>query len=248
MHRLIVMAVLLASADLAAKEISTKTVDRAMRSVVAVACAYRDPATGETRVATGLGSGFFIARDGTFITAAHVVAAKDKLPAGTPACELGIYVPKTTWRPKGQELDAKFFRVRECRANGETDLAACRPVVNPFETSDVTYPITPMELEESELPDGAPIAFTGFPLNSIRPMTSIGHVSAYRRATALGSKELVIDKAGWPGASGSPVYDQKGRAIGMILEIGGGAGAGLAYARTSVFIRRFLTTTKTQGD
>ena len=247
MRRFVGIAILFCSTNLGAKEISLKTVERAKRSIVAVVCGYNDPATGKIHVATGLGSGFFVALDGTFVTAAHVIASKGNLPKETPRCDLGIYIAKTSWRPKGIELDAKWVRVDECTFDDTIDLAACRPASNPFEASDLAYPIKPMKLDETEPPDGFAVAFTGFPLNSIRPMTSIGHVSAYRGVNPVGPTELVIDKAGWPGVSGSPVYDGKGRAIGMVVQRGSGEGAGLAYARPSVFIRRFLSTIKMRG-
>ena len=50
----------------------------------------------------------------------------------------------------------------------------------------------------------------------------------------------VIDMQGFPGVSGSPVYDQDGNVIGIVLKGGKSVGTGLAYAELSAAITDLL--------
>jgi hypothetical protein len=89
--------------------------------------------------------------------------------------------------------------------------------------------------------DGASVAFSGFPLDFITPLTSRGAIAGYRASAGTEADEVIIDKATWPGASGSPVYGADGRVVGMILKAGIGPGSGLAYARAASVLQQFLS-------
>ena len=123
------------------------------------------------------------------------------------------------------------------------DIAVCKTIDNPFLMKTLSNHIRPAPISASaEIVDGTPVAFTGFPLEFLFPVTSKGNVGGY----APFSDRLVIDKSAWPGASGSPVYDANGNVIGMITEAGINYGSGLAYALPSSSILRFLNYNKIQ--
>lgn len=52
--------------------------------------------------------------------------------------------------------------------------------------------------------------------------------------------DYVIDKAAWPGASGSPLYLANGNVVGMIRAAGQNAGSGISWARGTTVILDFL--------
>ena len=81
-----------------------------------------------------------------------------------------------------------------------------------------------MPRRESRETDATPpaagdlLAFTGFPMNARDPMTYRADVAAYRlvwrneKVIAV----LMLDRAGWPGSSGSHVFISEGRVIGIL--------------------------------
>ena len=60
-----------------------------------------------------------------------------------------------------------------------------------------------------------PVYYTGYP-NTMGPFTIRGHVMGY---DALGSQHIYILSYAWMGASGSGVFDSKGKLMGYVLAI-----------------------------
>jgi V8-like Glu-specific endopeptidase len=117
------------------------------------------------------------------------------------------------------------------------DIARCRSVAR------ITVEFTPVRFEDSEQRAATAVAFTGFPLQSLDPITSRGYIAAYTSQVAgLGKTEMLIDRTAWPGDSGSPVYLEDGRVIGMVQKRGTGNAEGIAFVRPTRFIQRLLAT------
>jgi trypsin-like peptidase len=237
MRRMIILITLLAVSG-RSEDVFVKTTALVKKATIPVVCAFQDNANS-IHVAGSAGTGFFVNGDGYFVTAAHVIDSFPKISTPQRPCDVAIYVPINGWEvnKESERTNIKFFRVPSCRINRSLDLAVCHPLENPFEDREVSRYVSAIRLDSFfSYGDGTPVAFTGFPLNSVRPITSQGILASYRSV----ERELVIDRNGWPGASGSPVYLKNGKLVGMIIEAGFDRGAGLSYGRPSEFIADFL--------
>lgn len=218
------------------KDVSVKTIKTVKQAVVPVVCGFLDDKK-ELQIVKIIASGFFINRQGGFLTARHAFSDWRKVSTKERPCFPAIYIPVGGWEKGKHELGTRWYKFTSCLANKELDIASCSLIVNPFQDAAVKRHITSLRFENSfSYKDGTPVAFTGFPLDSTIPVTSKGILASYRMA----AKEMVVDKNAWPGASGSPVYIANGRVIGMIIKRGIGKGAGLAYARPGDLIMDFL--------
>lgn len=215
-----------------------KTIELAKGFTVAVVCLTLDKPARLVRV---MASGFFISEKGDFVTAGHVLDGWRELDASPRGpCFPAIYVPTKGWAAFDElQAEVSWFKFEACWSDEALDIAVCRPGQNPFADTDIKRPLV-ANLRIESLPDGDAVAFTGFPLNTIRPITSKGFVAAYRGRVDGVPVELVIDKAAWAGASGSPVFDVDGRVVGVLVRAGFDEGSGLAYARPSARIVKIL--------
>jgi S1-C subfamily serine protease len=216
-------------------DIFVATIEGIKHSVIPVLCGQFD-LTGQFSIQLIDGTGFFVNADGDFVTAGHVIAdlKTTSLQRPTP-CVMAIYVPRDGWQREAVKFDVKWFVFGDCKTDSTLDLAVCRPV------QKLPFTINPVVLEDSRPQDGSPVAFTGFPLGSVEPLSSRCNIAAYRGAAdSEGSREFVLDKGTWPGASGSPIYDDHGAVIGIMLARGLADSVGTSFGRPSHFIVKFL--------
>ena len=215
------------------KSVSVKTIEAVLQSVVPVVCARNDGTIKKV-----MASGFLINRQGYFVTAGHVILTGwDTVQTTDDPCVPAIFEPDTPWTERAKGRKIRWAAFDECQYGKDVDVVACKTRKNLFADEIVNKHIRPASLSTLlNYPDGTPIAFTGFPLGFLFPVTSKGYVAGY----APFSERLVIDKSAWPGASGSPIYDGNGNVIGMITETGIDYGAGLAYALPASAILKFL--------
>jgi len=183
------------------------------------------------------GTGFFVAADGTFVTADHVIEATLDPTRQIPCPRVGFTLPASgawdtelapTAQPEFYEFDAGA-----CKRDKSLDVARCRSK----RAIDRVHNIAPVTFEEAMQSDGTPIAFTGFQHQI--PLSSIGNIAGYA-TLPNGAQEIIMDKTGWSGASGSPFYLANGRVVGMLQLSGTGQGPGRAMGRPSRFIEDFL--------
>jgi S1-C subfamily serine protease len=167
----------------------------------AVALVSAEFAPGD--VATG--TGFAVRDDGVLITSRHVV--------------LG---PNGNRQP--QRLAVQFTSSAQVwpatllgAAAGDTDLAAIR-----IERIRGSVPVIPVPEPPPAVRPGDPVATIGFPFGTALPMHAGTEDNVVRATLTAGivSKvlphEIQIDGYGAQGASGSPVFDQAGRLIGVL--------------------------------
>ncbi len=222
------------------KDVSVKTIEAIKRSIVPIVCGFPD-AGGNFIVVSIVGSGFLVNKNGDFLTAAHVLGDWQRVSTPQVPCFPTIYIPIGGWKKRREQFQARWFKFLSCVADEQVDVAACHTINNPFTDSAIEAQITPVKFGKAEESDGTPVAFTGFPLNSLVPITSKGFIASHREISNQGQAgEIMIDKDAWPGASGSPVYIASGLVIGVIRKRGIGEGVGLAYARTANRIVAFL--------
>jgi Trypsin-like serine proteases, typically periplasmic, contain C-terminal PDZ domain len=219
-------------------DVPTAIVEIMQKSTIPILCAKAND-KGEVISRITLGTGFFINRKGDFLTAAHVITSLLELRKKDNPCEGVIYATKTEWKTRYQNVDIglKFFPIQSCAYSVKDDVGVCGLTKNPFLDADVSKFIQPVSLASyTKYSDGSAIAFTGFPLQFIYPITSKGYIASYDPD----NHKLLIDKTAWPGASGSPLYTTDGKVIGIIAEQGTDKSAGLAFARPADLVLNLL--------
>ncbi len=211
------------------------SIERVKHSVFPILCGQFN-LSGQFSVQLIDGTGFFVNGNGDFVTAGHVITDLQTPTLQRPApCVMAIYVPNGDWQREAINFNVQWYIFADCKKDAALDLAVCRT------TTKIPTKITPLVIEDIRLPDGSAVAFTGFPLGTVEPLSSRLNIATYRGATdAEGSRDLVLDKWAWPGASGSPVYDARGVVIGLVLARGLADSIGISFARPGHFILKFL--------
>jgi V8-like Glu-specific endopeptidase len=235
------LAVLLVATKVArADDVSTTTVAEAKMYVVPVVCEPQALPLGTRFAPYVVGTGFFINKRGDVVTAGHVAQAIKDAASNGQCAVAEVYVSSGGWRHTARETESFMpIKITSCNADLSVDIAVCEIEANPFQEKSLNANVAVATLDTTQQADGADIAFTGFPLSHLAPVTSKGSVAAYDFGNAS-QPEVVIDKNAWPGASGSPIYAGSGRVIGMLIETGSNAGAGLSYARTAAAVKAYL--------
>jgi len=219
-----------------------KTIAAVKQGIVAVACVHSNP-DGTVGLGSIEGTGFFVSNDGTFITAGHVGHALYLSPPARPTtCEVpAIYVPNAGWRA-GTQIALNYFKIDTCKFDDGLDLARCKLAENPFTSEIIKLKPSILTFDTSMQKEGIAVAFTGFPLSTMQPITARGTIGTYwALPNETIPRDIVIDHNNWPGASGSPVYLSNGKVIGLLLRRGINEATGFAYARTSKYIEDFLS-------
>lgn len=227
--------------------VSPSTIVTVKQSLVPVLCVERDSGRVIHKVRK-VGTGFFVSREGYFVTAEHVLTAVRNAKPELFPCTLAIYVPAEPWTSKLSEFHTKVFDVEmsACIASDrEIDVAICKPKENPFNDIEVGRNLNFLRFA-SILPfsDGSPLAFSGFPLDFNSPLTSKAFLAGYYPA----NQRLVLNSNNWPGASGGPVYDVLGRVVGVVVERGTEERLGLTYAVAADAVIKFLRDQNIQVD
>ena len=133
------------------------------------------------------GSGFFVGKSGYIMTNAHVVGDSDRLYVTT--------------------LDGDRIKAEVIDSNAKLDIALIKLV-----TGKKNFPTARIG-NSNNLRKGQPIIMIGNPLGTQYEHTVLtGIISGFNRHN--GSIQLSIPS--YPGSSGSPVFDNKGRVIGIM--------------------------------
>jgi hypothetical protein len=193
----------------------------------------------ESKILERMGTAFFISDKGDFLTAAHVILNVQKSQRPCPI--FAIIIPVENWQPDVREelLGRWPFSVSNCRIDTDLDLAACSTTEDlSIARSGLYFKIAPVKLKSRIPPDGTQVSFTGFPLNFRDPMTIRASVAAHRTLWRgdMSIGDLVLDRAAWPGSSGSPVYLPDGSVIAVMIATGKDEGSEVAVARSALLI------------
>ena len=150
----------------------------------------------EVRTRVGLGSGFVIHPDGYLITNQHVIAGDDKLVI-------------TIFRNRGREFEkVQYRKIRIVAMDPIRDLALLKIEVD--ETEEFKFvPIA----EPGSVRQGQPVFAIGSPLGLDRTVSQgiISLVSRVMGGSVLMQTTTQIN----PGNSGGPLFDLKGRVVGV---------------------------------
>jgi hypothetical protein len=195
----------------------------------------------ETKMLKRIGSAFLFSEAGDFLTAAHVVMEIQK--GNDPCPTSAITLPLADWQPEARTEDMLWFPFKnsDCKLDTTVDVAVCRASGNlPGRIRQLHLKAAPVQCQSSLPPDGAQLAFTGFPLEARDPMTFRAHVAAYRASGEEMAPELIIDHASLPGFSGSPVFGANGKVFGILVRDGKPEAAGTAVVRPVSTFRKML--------
>lgn len=216
------------------------------RSIVPILCGYIDD-DRKFKVAAIAGTGFLVDTQGRFVTPAHVLDGLGKLSKDRHACTPAIYIPDRGWKKFENKIDFQYFWFVACQTNTELDIAVCETAENPFTSTRLSPDnIAAVTFESAQVPDGTPVAFSGFPLELVSPVTSKANIAAMTTSFLY-----LLDKPVWGGDSGSPVYTDDGKVVGMATATGQQDATGLGVARTASVIVDFLSqhpSNKTQNN
>jgi hypothetical protein len=210
-----------------------EAVETIKKSAVPILCAKTDETRKVWEVEEFAGSGFFVHRAGVFVTADHVLAAMEARGNG---CQVpAVYIARGGWRHvKTLPIRYLAFRFSDCVRNAALDVAACHieNVAGLDSSADMAA------LGFVVPPEGTAVAFTGFPLSRVAPISAQGSIAAYYDFDDAGVPgTMYIDKNAWPGASGSPVYLQNGQVVAVLTMRGAREATGLAMARPLLAVR-----------
>jgi hypothetical protein len=212
-------------------------------SIAPVVCVQTHP-TGDWELRSIEGTAFFVAADGSFITPNHVLEGLTNPNRRTPCPMAAVYIPEDrVWHTDRANFRIHYalFLSQTCRHDAHLDIAFCTPLPGGMTLPGGTTIVTTPVVFENNLPsDGSPVAFSGFPLSNVAPISAVGFVAGYQGTDDLGTFTIIVDRSTWPGASGSPIYLPNGRVIGMVLARGTGEGIGLTYGRVGHFVYDFL--------
>jgi S1-C subfamily serine protease len=157
----------------------------------------------------GQGSGFVISKDGLILTSAHVVTTAGQGRSGKTTTARTIYV---------EFADGDRVQARPVGVDLFDDVGVLR--VDPKQ-----HPLDPVPLgDSSRVVVGAPVAAIGSPFGNADSL-SVGVVSATRRSIpSLTTKYDLVDaiQTDAPinhGNSGGPLFDARGRVIGINAQI-----------------------------
>lgn len=212
------------------------TIERIKMSVAPVVCRGNDEATKRPTVKQVLGTGFLTSETGDFITAAHVLDAGKALSG----CRFAIYLPLAGWVADKPVFNVRFFDFTNCGIDKNVDLAFCRTEKDLRQSQRDGVAVRAVTFDMSPQPDGTPVAFTGFPLQNLQPITSRGAIAAYQGVGGVPRFNLLVDKNAWPGVSGGPVYTVDGRVVGIAVQRGVNDFQGVMIARPAAFVREIM--------
>ncbi len=217
----------------------TGAIQAIKHSVIPIVCIAVNGTVAETLSVEG--TGFFVAADGTFITANHVIESMVSAQRKAPCPHTAFYLPQSGWSSQQATFQSDYyvFHADECKRDADLDIARCRSV----RTVEPAHKIAAVTFETSLQPDGTPVAFTGFPLQFQIPLSSVGNISGYvtTRADGRGPRAIIMDKEAWPGASGSPLYLANGKVVGLLRLRGVNSGTGRTIGTPSRLIQEFLS-------
>jgi S1-C subfamily serine protease len=173
----------------------------------------------------GSGTGFFVDKDGDMVTAAHVISTKNfNMNSGQVDFDVKVDEHINIMLHGQQQSPLDSTKVDVDKNESATDLAYIRTGAKPpcwIPLGDSTKTATGDHLLSIGFPgidNGNPILYEGFLSGRFRHPPS--SVIAVVNGTAISPKYevLKVQMPITPGASGSPVIDDSGQAVGVVSE------------------------------
>jgi hypothetical protein len=185
-----------------------------------------------------LGTAFFLTRRGDFVTAASVLG-NFLQPGPVAGCTMMIWFSGPV-DPTGNFSSQGFFvALNDCVIDMGIDVARCRTIDDLTRTFGGRFTPDPVAFDDRQPDAGSSVGTSGFILYDTAPIASRAYIGGYQPA-APAATQMVIDRPAGPGASGSPVYDSRGKVLGMIVQVSNMVLTNISVASTSLAISKFL--------
>jgi hypothetical protein len=184
------------------------------------------------------GTAFFLTRRGDFITAASVLGNFIE-PGPFAGCTMMIWFTSPV-RADGNFSTRSFMvALNNCVVDASIDVARCRTIDDLTRELGEHFTPDPVAFDDHQPEPGSSVATTGYILYDTVAITARGHVGGYQPAPPAAT-QMVLDRPAGPGSAGSPVYDSRGKVLGMVAQVRNLVLNDISVASTSLAISRFL--------
>jgi hypothetical protein len=184
---------------------------------------------------TVAGTAFFLTRRGDFVTAASVLANFLE-PGALAGCTMMIWFTSPVDAAGNFSTQGFIVALKDCIVDPDIDAARCRTIGDLTRDWGGRFAPVPVALDDGQPEVGTPVGTTGFILFDTVPISSRGHIGGYQPA-APAAAQMVLD---WPAGAGSPVYDSRGKVVGMVAQARNLILTTISVASTSLVLSRFL--------
>ncbi len=184
------------------------------------------------------GTAFFLTRRGDFVTAASVLANFLE-PGPTAGCTMMIWFTSPVDPASNFSSQGFIVALKDCVVDASIDVARCRTIDDLTKEYGGRFAPDPVAFDDHQPDAGSPVGTTGFILYDNVSIVSRAHVGGYQPAPPAAT-QMVIDRPAGAGAAGSPVYDSRGKVLGMLAQVRNVVLTNISVASTSLAITRFL--------
>jgi hypothetical protein len=185
-----------------------------------------------------LGTAFFVTKRGDFVTSASVLANFVE-PGPIAGCTMMVWFAGPVDSAGNFGSQAFTVALKDCVVEADIDVARCRTVGDLSSEFGGRFAPVPVAFDNRQPETGTAIGTTGYILYDNIPVASRAHVGAYQPAPPA-ARQMVIDRPSGVGASGSPVYDARGKVLGMVALVRTPVLTNISVATTSLAIAGFL--------
>jgi hypothetical protein len=181
------------------------------------------------------GTAFFLTRRGDFVTAASVLANFIQ-PGAFAGCTMMIWFASPVDAAGNFSSQGFIVALNDCVVDPDIDAARCRTMGDLTRAWGGRFAPDPVAFDDGQPDVGTAVGTTGFILFDNAPISSRGHIGGYQPATPAAA-QMVLD---WPAGAGSPVYDSRGKVLGMVAQARNLILTTISVGSTSLVISRFL--------
>ena len=183
------------------------------------------------------GTAFFLTRRGDFVTAASVLG-NFMGPGPFAGCTMMIWFVSPV-DPAGNFNSQGFIvSLKDCIVDASIDVARCRTVGDLTREFGGRFAPDPVVIDDRQPEPGSSVATTGFILYDTVPIALRSHIGGYQPAPPTAT-QMIIDQPPAAGAGGSPVFDSRGKVLGMLVLVNNVVLTNISVASTSLAISRF---------
>jgi hypothetical protein len=184
------------------------------------------------------GTAFFLTGRGDFITAASVLANFLE-PGPFAGCTMMVWFASPVDAAGNFNSQGFLVMLNDCVIDASIDVARCRTVGDLTREFGGRFAPDPVAFEDRQPDAGSSVAMTGYILFDTVAITARGHIGGYQPAPPA-AMQMVLDRPAGPGSAGSPVYDSRGKVLGMVAQVRNMVLTDISVASTSLAISRFL--------
>ncbi|HEX4159083.1 MAG TPA: serine protease [Rhizomicrobium sp.] len=184
------------------------------------------------------GTAFFLTRRGDFVTAASVLGNFIE-PGPFAGCTMMVWFASPVDAAGNFNSQGFLVALNDCVIDASIDVARCRTIGDLTKAYGGRFTPIPVAFEDRQPDAGSAVGTTGYILFDTVAIAARGHVGGYQPAPPSAA-QMVLDRPAGPGSAGSPVYDSRGKVLGMVAQVRNLVLTDISVASTSLVISRFL--------